>query len=292
MIKIYSCCNWTGSKSLIECWSKMLTQDNRVILTEDKTEADYYFIVNSPLSQDEPFFKTMDKKTKRERVIVFRMEPLMETRRDLWGDYWRSPPESDFLKVFYHDSELNNVEWHLNKTVSQLKETPIKKMRGDVISFIVSPKYFDPGHIKRVNFWRYLQKNSSIVNHVFGSNIHNLKNYVGSLPLREKEDGLIPYRYTFNAENNSINGYATEKIWDAIMSETLIFYWGCPNIEEYIDERCFIRLGLDDFEKDLQIVVSAIENNEWEKRLPYIKETKLRLLEKYNLTDRLLNVIQ
>lgn len=60
------------------------------------------------------------------------------------------------------------------------------------ISTICSSKYFDPGHIKRIDFIKYIEsKNDSdvqidIYNH---DNKHNFKNYVGPHPINNKDYG-------------------------------------------------------------------------------------------------------
>ena len=53
----------------------------------------------------------------------------------------------------------------------------------------------------------------------------------------DKEKAIIPYKYYFMCENNVEHNFATEKIWEPILCECLAFYWGCPNLEEYIDRK-------------------------------------------------------
>ena len=57
----------------------------------------------------------------------------------------------------------------------------------------------------------------------------------------------MPYRYTIAVENSAHDNYFTEKIIDALLSECLPFYWGCPNFATHIDPRAFITLPLNDF---------------------------------------------
>jgi hypothetical protein len=37
-------------------------------------------------------------------------------------------------------------------------------------------------------------------------------------------------------ENNFERNYITEKLWEPILCETLVFYYGCPNITDYINK--------------------------------------------------------
>ena len=86
---------------------------------------------------------------------------------------------------------------------------------------------------------KFLEKKGLYI-HVYGSNKFLWNQYNGSLPYHKKDEALLPYKYTFNVENNSIKNYCTEKLIDGILSETLVFYSGCYNIREYIDKRAFV----------------------------------------------------
>jgi hypothetical protein len=79
-------------------------------------------------------------------------------------------------------------------------------------------------------------------------------------------------------ENNYERDFITEKIWEPILCETLVFYYGCPNVTDYIDERAFVQLDMNDFEKSYQIMKQAIEEDWHKQRLPYIKTAKSKIL--------------
>ena len=162
-------------------------------------EVDYYVVINMA-----PTNVKIDKK----RTILFRMEPNMKVHRDIWGE-WADPVNSDFLKVCRHEEgEYNNNEWHLSKTYSELKNMKIEK-KYNMLSTVLSGKYKDPGHVKRVDFVKFLEKKMEV--DVYGENRWNYKNYKGSLPRYCKDDGIFPYKYTFNVENHSIKNYYSEK---------------------------------------------------------------------------------
>ena len=127
--------------------------------------------------------------------------------------------------------------------------------------------------------------------HVYGQNKFLWKNYKGSLPPHKKDDSLFPYKYSFNVENFSIKNYYTEKLIDGILSETLVFYWGCPNIEEYINEKCYVRLNLDNFEKSLETIKKAIEEDWWYQRIDIIRKEKQKILNELGFFPRLKKLI-
>jgi hypothetical protein len=78
---------------------------------------------------------------------------------------------------------------------------------------------------------------------------------------------------------------------DAIVGECLCFYWGCSNIDTFIDPRCFIRLNLNNFSDSVEIIREAIQNNEWEKRIEYIRKEKQKIINHYTLFPRVESLI-
>jgi hypothetical protein len=211
----------------------------------------------------------------------------MNQHPELWG--WWANPTGDFLHIASHEKEYNNQEWHLSHTFSQLMFEPVRKTYTSEISTVLSSKYHDIGHVKRIDFVKYIETKLDI--HVYGNNKFSYKHYKGPLPPYCKDDGIFPYKYTFNVENNSILNYCTEKFVDAILGECLIFYNGCPNIRELFDERCFIWLDLVNFEDDYKKIQTAIQENLWEERIPFIRAEKQRILTSTQFFPRLHKII-
>jgi hypothetical protein len=274
-------CNWTDSKSLCELWNKMSKGNYRwndiQIVWDDKY--DLTVVINCP-----PINEFPDPRT----TIVFQMEPNMEDHSELWGG-WSNPSSDLYLKVCKHSTEYNNNEWHLSKSYTELLTLPIQKTEEKIVSTVLSGKYRDVGHIKRIDFARYLDTKGVI--HIYGSNRFDYLNYKGSLPYHAKDNALFPYKYTFNAENNFIPNYYTEKLIDGILAECLTFYRGPPNIKELIDERAFVWLELSDFEKDYDIIQKAIEEDWWSQRIEFIRKEKLRILNELQFFPRLEKII-
>lgn len=278
IINIKLLCNWLDSEEICNLWNKMskgnYTWNNIKIGWNFETEPDYYVVINSTT---EPIIK---KKT-----IVFQMEPDMVINKEKWG-IWSNLDKNEFLKVFEYTTELNNCEYHINKTYTELKTFIPEKKYNTCLSTILSDKYKDIGHTKRVDFIKFLDTKNDIDVHVYGSNKWDYKNYKKELPYHIKDDGLFPYKYTFNAENTKMNNYITEKLYDAILSECLLFYWGADNVCDHIDPRAYIQLNLSNFELDYLIVKKYINSDEWSKRLPYIRQAKHYILDKLQFFPR------
>lgn len=280
-LRVKMMCNWTSSYNLCNEWNRMSKGNmrwNDIEITWEDRNIDFYVIINKPGQSD--FYKP-------ERTIIFQMEPWCSDPNQHWGvktwGIWAQPDEEKFLQVRSHKTFYNNCFWQLAATYNDLKTMTIEKTK--LISSICSSKYFDPGHIKRIDFLKYVEsKNDDVVKiDVYNSdNIHNFKNYVGPHPHNYKDAGIMPYKYYFMPENNVEDNFMTEKIWEPLLTETLTFYWGCPNIAEYIDSRAFIVLDLDNFEESFNIIKTAIANNEWEKRLEIIRMEKQKVLEYFN----------
>lgn len=281
-IRVMMYCNWVSSQELCELWNKMSKGDytwNNIQIVY-KEPYDYIVVINAaPVTVDPS------------RTIVFHMEPNIPIRKDIWG-HWSNLDETKFLYVGRHDKFYNNNEWHLSKTYSQLVSEPVVKNDkvAYILSTVLSDKYQDPGHIKRIEFVKFLESKGFPV-HVYGGNKFKWNDYKGSPPSYKKDEAMFPYKYTFNVENFSKKGYVTEKLFDGILAETLTFYHGCINIKEYIDERAFVWLELSNFETDYLIIKNAIESNLWEERLPYIKEAKQKILNETQFFPRIEQII-
>ena len=283
--KVLLLCNWCSSYDLCNLWNKMskdkYTWNNIKIVWEEP--CDYYCIINKPHD---------DAKFDPKKTILLRMEPNMEKDIKRWGEYWANPPKEDFLYTGFHKQYLNNVEWHITKNYTELSTVEIVKddNLNNILSTVLSDKYNDEGHRKRIDFIKFLERMNFDVN-VYGGNRFLWNNYKGQLPYHEKNNALLPYKYTFNCENQPVNNYFSEKLVDGILSECLTFYSGCPNIKNIIDERAYIYLELSNFEKDYEIVKSAIENDIWKDRLPYIKAEKNRILNELQFFPRIEKII-
>ncbi len=99
----------------------------------------------------------------------------------------------------------------------------------------------------------------------------------------DKAEALDDYRYHIAVENYVGEHHWTEKLSDSFLGLTLPFYFGCPNAGDYFPRQSFISIDINDLEGAFEIIRNAIDNNEYEKRLPYILEARRRVLEEYNI---------
>ena len=260
---------------------------NNIQVTWEDNDIDFYVIINKPHSEHE-FYKA-------EKTIIFQMEPWCYSDSQNWGvktwGKWAIPDDNQFLQVRTHKNYHCNGFWQISYDYNTLKNMVIEK-KYDKVSTICSSKYFDPGHIKRINFIKFMENKGDVIIDVYGySNDHRLSNYKGSLPTNKKELGIEPYKYYFICENNSEYNYMTEKIWEPLLCESLCFYWGCPNLSDYIDPRAYVSLNMDNFEEAYQTIKNAIQNKLWEERLPIIRRERQKILDKYNFFPTLEEIV-
>ncbi|KUJ73375.1 hypothetical protein AVO45_14930 [Ruegeria marisrubri] len=90
----------------------------------------------------------------------------------------------------------------------------------------------------------------------------------GYTPFERKADGLAPYRFSVVIENVQEPNYFSEKLIDAILCNTVPIYWGCPNIEQFLDTTGMI---LCNSEADIRRAVEMVSVEDFEKRLPHIQ---------------------
>jgi GR25 family glycosyltransferase involved in LPS biosynthesis len=266
--------NWGSPAEILTQWDKMSEGGGRwqrLQLTLDERDLDFVVVINA-----------CEPRYLGPRTLYFRMEP--EEGRKLWGP-WKDPDPSRFLKVYSHAEHFNHVEWHLSLSYRELlAHSPVKDKQ---LSSVTSSAYTLSGHKKRVDFLRYLEE-QGLEFDLFGkSNAHALRSYRGSLPVFHKDAGLFPYRYTIACENCSEAGYATEKLWDAILSECLCFYWGCPNVDSFIPKEAYVWIDLNDFAASKRIIEESMQQSVWEQRIELIRETKRKILNELSFFPRL-----
>lgn len=286
-------CNWCTPKELCEEWDRMSKGNcrwNNIQITWENTDIDYYVIINKP--PDDEFYIP-------EKTVVFQMEPWCYNPNQKWGvrtwGEWAEPDEKKFMQVRTHKRYHCNCFWQISYDYNTLKTLNPEKRGDNTISAICSSKYFDPGHIRRVDFIKFLESKNdpSVRIDVYGyDNNLGFKNYKGVAPPNKKEVGIESYKYYFICENNSEYNYMTEKIWEPLLCESLCFYWGCPNLEEYIDPGAYVVLDMDNFEEAYNTIKNAIKNNLWEERLPIIRRERQKVLDDYNFFPVLEKILQ
>jgi hypothetical protein len=293
-------CNWLTSAELEHLWAKMsmdhqqckwldISQSAQVPYEKTKN---YYFYTDQQSALDEiDYFIIINSTTEpyiAERSLVFHMEPAIPDRPELWGE-WHWPLTKNVRYIFPHQFERNIAEWHLTKTYKELKDNK-PSFKLDQLSVILSQKTFEQNHQRRHVFARLLEEALHDNDQFRGFGTY----YNQPLPLYEKDQGLFPFKYHFNCECKVINNYQTEKLYDAILAETLCFYCGPddPILSQGAAAGCYVKLTLIDLEHDLQLVQQAINDNLYEERLPAIRAAKDIILDQLQFWPKLARLVR
>ena len=228
------------------------------------------------------------------RSIVFQMEPWVYDPRRPWGVHtweppWAEPDEKDFLFVHRHRKMLNPCKWEMDATLAGLATPNTMPKTRNRIASVVSEKIHDEGHALRVELLRYLDDRTDLLDVYGRANHFNLKSYRGTI--RDKMDVFSEYKYYLMAENNTEHNYVTEKLYECVLTETLCFYWGCPNLSDYFDPRICVWLDMADTEVSATTIRRCLRDNEWERRLPVLRKEKERVLREYTLPAMLYSVL-
>lgn len=264
---------------------------NLKFMSDIHDRADYYVIINAP---------NPDAYYEPEKTIVIQKEPSVLINY-VCTDEWINIDESKFMKVINHKNSYNMIEWHLNQTIDNLRKITFEPYKSEILSKVISTIVPNVnmaiGDRLRINFIKYAQHLLDMDIYGEYGRHYRFKNYHGELQERSTEAALIPYRYAIVFENSLENNYFTHQIIDCILSETLCFYWGCPNIEDYFPFALYRlnidpnTLSIDEFDEVIDQIKEAIANNEYEQRLPFIKEAKNKILNDMHFVQNLKNII-
>lgn len=143
-----------------------------------------------------------------------------------------------------------------------------------LLSIILSKKTFSEGHRKRDNFIKLLKEEFGNDLNIYG---------IGYNEIKDKWDGIAPYKYYLAFENSSHNDYWTEKLSDCFLAGAYPIYYGCPNINDYFNGYSLSIININKPKEAISTIQEIISNNSYENFTKYIQESKLLILNKYNL---------
>jgi hypothetical protein len=249
---------------------------NLIFITNDK-EADFIIVIDG-LFKDEKIGEEDYKKS----IYIEGMHPKF---RNYLPKEWQTVP-NNFLKVVKYIDNLNLGNCYLPRIIKYENNT----QKENRISVILENNYVEIGNVKKTDFTQYLdQKNIEI--DVYGNNKFHFKNYQGEINFFELDKAFDKYKYAIITDNRDEPDFFSGNILDCILSETVPIYWGCPNIERWIDPNCFIRMEFSDFQKDYDKVKKILNNDVYNSKLIYLKKEKERILNSFQILENIFQII-
>ncbi|MFD2257525.1 glycosyltransferase family 10 domain-containing protein [Luteolibacter algae] len=114
----------------------------------------------------------------------------------------------------------------------------------------------------------------------------------GVRPIEDKADALDNFRYHLSIENHISRHHWTEKLSDPFLAYCLPFYCGCPNAADYFPEESFVPVDITRYGETLETIRRTIRDNEYNRRLPAIREARRLILEEYGTFPQLSSLIE
>ena len=171
------------------------------------------------------------------------------------------------LRWYYGMGRATAVDYDTMKSTSHPPKTA-------AISTVCSSKQQTHTlHKKRYDFIQWLAERMPDLQ-VFGHGVRDIE---------DKAEAIDSFRYHIAIENHVCEHHWTEKLSDCFLGWSLPIYHGCPNATDYFPEDSFIRIDIDHPEEAERIIRGAIEDGEYERRLPAISEARRLVLDEYNL---------
>ena len=248
--------------------------------TDPVNECDYLVVFNN--RQLAP----VETRCPREHVWAVMQEPYVPGLYD-----WMVEGHESFARVLTHFPPLADpkyivsqpmIPWHVDLSYDELvqREVPAKR-RG--VSWIASNLTFLPGHKRRAALRAFLLAQRSAPVDLFGRGVR----YIA-----DKWDALAPYRYSLAIENSNSRDYWTEKVADCFLSWTIPLYDGCTNLEDYFHPESFIRIDASDHAGTLRKIEELLTSDQWERRLSALHESRVRVLNEYQMFPALVKAIR
>ena len=175
-----------------------------------------------------------------------------------------------------------SMQWIVDYTAEQVFSLPNWE-KSKLISTCCSTKQMKhTRHFERLKLTNYLSEHLPEMDW-YGH---------GKRFIESKQTSLNSYKYHVAVENYIHPHHWSDKISDSILAQCLTFYAGDPKLTEVLPEGSFIPIPIDDPPQALEIIQRAIRNNEYEKRLPLIREAQRLIATRYNMFAQVLDIIR
>ena len=120
--------------------------------------------------------------------------------------------------------------------------------------------------------------------------VRNLKSEIPELeiygrgvkPIADKAEAIDTYYHHLAIENHFASHHWTEKLADCYLGLALPFYAGCPNAVDYFPADSFVSIDIYQVEEAVASIRKTMQDKEYERRLPALREARRRVLEEYN----------
>lgn len=217
----------------------------------------------------------------KERRLYFSREAL-----DL-NSHRKYPPSLVERSSFWDDTGWLWTKWiypnksagGINRTYDALIQEKPPPGKTNLISCVQSNKQMTVGHVLRQEFInKFLNLYPEDLD-LFGT--MDTANKI--LPDNDKFHALNEYKYCLAFDNqNSIKNFFGTQFTDSMIYWTVPVYWGGAALSEFFPQDSFIQIDITK-EGEAERVMEILKNDDYNKRIPAIKEARELILNKYNV---------
>lgn len=145
----------------------------------------------------------------------------------------------------------NANPWFVEKSYDELINMSIPP-KNKLISIVSSNKVTTQGHKRRLDFAYAVKAHFGEQVDLFGRGIADFE---------KKWDVLAPYKYHIAIENDFCSDWVTEKFFDPILTFTYPFYYGCPNMLQYMPEGSYTPIDIYDTKSSIKKIEDELSSN-------------------------------
>ncbi len=255
----------------------------------DHGDIDYWFVIEDLQRQEECawvnrqniFFVSAEVAHARHYYDIYRMKLFLDqfgviyTCHDIYRE--NSYSEIPFLPWMINANHGASIFSHSERDVDWLKFNN-NMSKSKTISVFCSTQQLTPDHRLRLKF------------------VKEIKNYFGDLldwygnginPLKQKWDGIAPYKYHIVLENQSRNNIITEKLFDSFLGLAFPIYYGAPNVNKYFNSKSLAQIDIVDLKGSIKIIEELLDGNVSELMSGEIIESRNKVLFEFNLFNRI-----
>lgn len=222
----------------------------------------------------------------KERVaFLLREPPLPEVRHQNLLNYAHARDYCGYVSGPDDSAPTPNhmpAIWYVNVSFRELNEAPPPEKHSPC-SWITSGINRTESHRQRLGFLQQLQ-DSHVPVEIYGRDLPSGTRTAGELS--NKWSGMAPYTYNLAIENFVDNDwYASEKLWDALLSWCLPIYYGGGAADKLLPSGSFLRLPSLD-EKGIEYIREVTASPDaWLEAKDAIAEARQVILHKLNLMN-------
>jgi len=278
MIKIKIFCSFSSSSKCKEIYEKIneaseigfYGKDKKYYFVEDDEDYTHAIIINTIMPE---------LKIPKENVIGIAFEPIYFLK--LMGlniefiEYAKK-----YISKYFIGDKMDLPEPFIENFGFMWYSRPLKEItfKNKFMSITLSEKQLAPGHIYRHNLVQNIIKNSLPIDiYGYGSVNYKYNRIMGTFNDIEPYEN---YMFTICIENFVSNHYFSEKIMTPLMYNCMPIYYGCKNINQYIENSINLTGNIN---IDLNLIFNIITNP-----LKYYKKTFTKKnIESINLIKKL-----